>query len=181
MSSPSSTMETQCSTAAIESAVRETRKRCSRLRTSVRMACSNPSEYRAAATRSQMTLISAIRDSQPSSVPEPPVYLAGYRGRAPQKGGTAVDSVSQLVAPAVLPPVPCARLIIMTPSLEREGSEKSAKRGRAHYSPSFQSSGFSHGDASTKTTRPACTASPQSHHGALAQGHSSVADGADRK
>src|ERR1039458_4441227 len=45
-------METHCSTAPMESAVSETRKRCSRLRTRVRMACSRPSEYGAAATHS---------------------------------------------------------------------------------------------------------------------------------
>src|ERR1017187_1369029 len=53
-------METKWNTAPIENAASATRNRFSRRRTRVRMACRRPSEYSAAATRSQMTLISAI-------------------------------------------------------------------------------------------------------------------------
>jgi hypothetical protein len=51
-------------------------------------------------------------------------------------------------------------------------------RGRTHFSPSFQSSASSHGDAPTKPMTQACTSLRLSHPGALAPGHSSVADGA---
>src|ERR1035441_4725471 len=80
---PSSTMETKWKTDPKAKAPSATRNRCSRRRTNVRMACRRPSEYSPAATRSQMTLISAMgrcdTPSLPNSISLACVFLAPCR------------------------------------------------------------------------------------------------------
>src|SRR5271157_5191786 len=83
---PSSTMETKWKTDPRAKAPSATRNRCSRRRTNVRMACRRPSEYSPAATRSQMTLISAMGRCDALSLSYQ--YIAGLReGRSSASGG----------------------------------------------------------------------------------------------
>src|ERR1035437_4269488 len=74
---PSSMMETKWKTDPKAKAPSATRNRCSRRRTNVRMACRRPSEYSPAATRSQMTLISAMGRCDTLSLSYQ--YIAGLR------------------------------------------------------------------------------------------------------
>src|SRR5437868_9014476 len=53
-------IDTRCSIAPMRAAETATRNRLSRLCITARIECSNPSEYKAAATRNQITLISAM-------------------------------------------------------------------------------------------------------------------------
>src|SRR6185437_5004847 len=86
---PSSTMETKWKTAPRAKAPSATRNICSRRRTRVMMACRRPMEYSAAATRSQMTLISAMDDPVPLSLKLQ--YTVGVRSCCPpHEGGKRV-------------------------------------------------------------------------------------------
>src|ERR1039458_2070270 len=72
---PYSTIDTKGNIAPMPKAPSATRNKCSLRRIRVRMACSRPREYNAKATRSQMTLISAMGGTEASS------YIAQYIAR----------------------------------------------------------------------------------------------------